>query len=95
MNKRGKPIRFKSAEAEEAFWSKADSVDYIRPGSVRRARFPDLRLTSRTVPLRLPVVLLDRIKVLAHKQDIPYQSLIKTWLVRDANEAYHTEVRRT
>ena len=78
------PIRFRNEAEEARFWSKNNTLDYIRPGSVRRAMFPALKPTSRPVPLRLPVGLLDRIKVMAHKRDIPYQSLIKTWLVREA-----------
>jgi len=41
---------------------------------------PNLRPASKAISLRLPVALLDRIKVAAHKRDVPYQSLIKVWL---------------
>jgi predicted DNA binding CopG/RHH family protein len=39
-------------------------------------------------------MLLDRIKVLAHQQDIPYQSLIKMWLFRDVEKAYRASKNR-
>ena len=45
-----------------------------------RVRLPNLRPSTTSIALRLPVSLLERIKVAAHKRDIPYQSLIKTWL---------------
>jgi predicted DNA binding CopG/RHH family protein len=43
-------------------------------------RLPNLRPSTTSISLRLPVSLLERIKVAAHKRDVPYQSLIKTWL---------------
>ena len=43
-------------------------------------RLPNLRASTTSISLRLPVGLLERIKVAAHKRDVPYQSLIKTWL---------------
>ena len=42
--------------------------------------FPNLKLSTTSISLRLPVGLLDRIKVEANKRDVPYQSLIKVWL---------------
>jgi predicted DNA binding CopG/RHH family protein len=45
-----------------------------------RVRMPKLRASTTSISLRLPVSLLERIKVAAHKRDVPYQSLIKTWL---------------
>lgn len=43
----------------------------------------DLEFPSPTqsISIRLPRAVLDRIRILADEQDIPYQSLIKTWLV--------------
>jgi predicted DNA binding CopG/RHH family protein len=43
-------------------------------------RFPNLKPSTTAISLRLPVTLLERIKVAANKRDVPYQSLIKTWL---------------
>ena len=43
-------------------------------------RFPKLKPSTTAISLRLPVTLLERIKVAANKRDVPYQSLIKTWL---------------
>jgi predicted DNA binding CopG/RHH family protein len=45
-----------------------------------RVRMPKLRASTTSISLRLPVSLLERIKLAAHKRDVPYQSLIKTWL---------------
>jgi predicted DNA binding CopG/RHH family protein len=48
--------------------------------NAERVRLPNLKPSITLISLRLPVVLLERIKVVANKQDVPYQSLIKTWL---------------
>ena len=54
-------------------------------GPTLPARFPNLKPTTRTISLRLPVALLERIKVEANKRDVPYQSLIKAWLAEDVD----------
>lgn len=68
-------------EAEErAYWESRDSAERIDWSQGRLARFPNLKPTTTAISLRLPVSLLERVKVEAHKRDVPYQSLIKTWL---------------
>ena len=81
--KKLKPIpHFKSEVEENEFWQKADSSEYIDYSKFEPARFPNLRLTTRPITIRLPGGLLDRIKIEAHKRDIPYQSLIKQILYK-------------
>jgi predicted DNA binding CopG/RHH family protein len=68
-------------EAEERrFWETHDSTDYVDWSKAQRARFPNLKLSTAAISLRLPQGTLDRIKVAANKRDMPYQSLIKYWL---------------
>jgi hypothetical protein len=43
-------------------------------------RFPNLKPSMTAISLRLPVALLQCIKVAANKRDVFYQSLIKTWV---------------
>ncbi len=75
-------------EAEERrFWETHDSTDYVDWSKAQRARFPNLKLSTTAISLRLPQGTLDRIKVAANKRDMPYQSLIKYWL----NEKLKTE----
>lgn len=76
---------FKTEAEERAFWESRDSTDYIDWSQAKPARFPNLKPTTRTISLRLPVALLERIKVEANKPDVPYQSLIKAWLAEDVN----------
>jgi len=71
-----------SEKEERDFWGAKgrDSTEYLDWSKARLARFPNLKPSSRAISLRLPVSLLERIKLEANKRDVPYQSLIKVWL---------------
>jgi predicted DNA binding CopG/RHH family protein len=83
MNKRKKIPEFKTEAEERAFWERHDSTEYIDWDKAQPASFPNLKLSTKTISLRLPEGLLDRIKIEANKRDVPYQSLIKAWLSED------------
>ncbi len=71
-------------EAEErSFWEIHDSSDYVDWRQATPVSFPNLKPSTKTISLRLPEALLERIKIEAHKRDMPYQSLIKAWLFED------------
>jgi predicted DNA binding CopG/RHH family protein len=72
--------KFKNEEAEREFWAKHDSVDFIDWRRVKRVTLPNLRPSSQTISLRLPKPMLDRLKLLANKRDVPYQSLLKMFV---------------
>ena len=75
-----------AAEAEErAYWESHDSAAHLDWSKAERVVMPNLRPTSKAISLRLPISLLERIKVAAHKRDVPYQSLIKVWLAEKAD----------
>ena len=81
MNKKLKSIpQFSDEAAERRFWETHDSSDYVDWNKAERMRLPNLKPSTESISLRLPVTLLERIKVAANKRDVPYQSLIKTWL---------------
>ena len=81
MNKKLKSIpKFRSEAEERRFWQTHDSSDYIDWAKAARVRFPNLKTSTTAISLRLQVTLLERIKIAANKRDVPYQSLIKTWL---------------
>ena len=81
-----KPLKhvpeFRSEAQERAFWQARgrDSTEYHDWSKGTVAQFPNVKVLTQTVSLRLPVFLLERIKVEANKRDVPYQSLIKVWL---------------
>lgn len=72
--------QFASEKEEQKFWETHDSTEYVDWSAAQRARFPKLKPSTETISLRLPLALLERIKVEANKRDVPYQSLIKVWL---------------
>jgi predicted DNA binding CopG/RHH family protein len=81
MTKMLKPIPAFETEADErVFWETHDSTDYVDWSKAVNARLPNLKPSSTAISLRLPNSLLERIKIAANKRDVPYQSLIKTWL---------------
>lgn len=81
MSKALKPIPTFASEADErAFWESHDSTEYVNWGAAQPVVLPNLKPSSTSISLRLPQGLLDQIKVVANKMDVPYQSLIKTWL---------------
>ena len=77
MKKLKKIPKFKSEKKEREFWQRVDSTEYVDYSKLERWSFPNLKLTSRPITIRLPQSLIERVKIKAHQQDIPYQSLIK------------------
>jgi predicted DNA binding CopG/RHH family protein len=81
MPKKFKSVpRFASEAEERKFWETHDTADYFDLSKAQRVSFPNLKLSTAAISLRLPQGTLDRIKVAANKRDVPYQSLIKVWL---------------
>jgi predicted DNA binding CopG/RHH family protein len=84
MSKKLKSVpKFRSEAEERRFWESHDSSTHVDWSKARRVRLPNLKPSTTAISLRLPVSLLDRIKVAANKRDVPYQSLIKTWLAEN------------
>lgn len=79
------PPEFKTEAEERDFWESHDSSEYVDWSQAKPTRLPNLKPSTRTISLRLPVALLERIKLEANKRDVPYQSLIKAWLAEDVN----------
>lgn len=70
-----------ATEAQErAYWEAHDSAGEIDWSRAERVRLPNLKPSTQSISLRLPVHLLERIKTAANARDVPYQSLIKVWL---------------
>jgi predicted DNA binding CopG/RHH family protein len=76
-----KPIpRFDSEDKEREFWATHDSTDHVDWSQAKPATFSRLKPTTQTISLRLPEALLEHLKMLANKRDVPYQSLLKVFL---------------
>ncbi len=80
---------FKSEAQETAFWSTHDSTDYLAYSKSRRMVFPKLKPSTETISLRLPKSLLDQLKTLANKRDVPYQTLLKLFLLECVQAEFH------
>ena len=70
----------KASEFDSRFDDGEDMSAHVDWSKAERVRLPNLKPSTTSISLRLPVALLERIKVAANKRDVPYQSLIKTWL---------------
>ena len=90
MSKKRIP-RFRSEAAERAFWATRDSADYLDWGQAKRAIFPSLKPTLKTISLRLPEFMIAELKFLANKRDVHYQSLLKLFLA----DRLELEMRKT
>ena len=76
-----KPIpKFKNEKEEQKFWLTHDSNEYLDWSKAKKIIFRDLKPTYKSISLRLPIHMLDEIKLLANKKDVPYQSLMKIFL---------------
>ena len=72
--------KFKNEDKEREFWADADSLEFIDWKKAKKVVLPDLKPSVRTISLRLPESMLEEIKLLANKRDVPYQSLMKMFL---------------
>ncbi|HUF10216.1 MAG TPA: BrnA antitoxin family protein [Rhodothermales bacterium] len=82
--------KFKNEEQEREFWAAHDSSEYVDWSEARRHDFPNLKPSTKTISLRLPEHMLDSLKVLANKRDVPYQSLLKLFLFERIEEELKT-----
>lgn len=79
--------KFKSELEESKFWQKVDSTEYVDWDKAERWIFPNLKLTSSPITIRIPDSLLNRVKVRAHQKDIPYQTLMKQFIYQGLENA--------
>ena len=82
-NSRKRIPAFKTEDEERDFWAKHSPLDYMDGRSVSRRGFPDLKPTLKSIAIRLPEDMVEQLKILAHKKDVPYQSLAKIYLARE------------
>lgn len=80
MNNKKKVPVFRNEDEERAFWAKENATEYVDWSKAEKITFSNLKPSTKTISLRLPEFILDELKVLAHKRDVPYQSLIKMFL---------------
>ena len=81
---------FTSEDEERAFWAKSDSTELIDWSESKAVILPNLKPSTKKISLRLPEIMIEELKVLAHKRDIPYQSLLKIFLSEKINQELHS-----
>lgn len=89
MQKKLKKIPyFNSEKKEREFWQRVDSTEYVDYSkAIRGVSFPNLKLTSKPITIRMPLSLIDRLKIKANKMGVPYQALIKQILFHSLAQA--------
>jgi predicted DNA binding CopG/RHH family protein len=78
--------KFKTEDQEREFWAAADSTEYVNWRQARPVKLANLRPTTRVISIRLPETMIERLKVLANKRDVPYQSLLKMYVAEKLEE---------
>ena len=86
---------FKTEDEERAFWARNDSSEYFDWSTAKRTVFPRLKPSTKTISLRLPESLIEELKLLANKRDVPYQSLLKVFLAERVDQEIHKNMPHT
>ena len=94
MNKLKLRPMFKSEAQEAAFWASHDSTEYIDYARGQRTIFPRFKPLAETISLRLPKSLLDQLKMLTNKRDVPYQKLLKRFLFERVQTELHLKTAK-
>ena len=86
-----KPIpNFASEDEERDFWAKHDSTEFVDWRNAKRLTLSNLKPSTKTISIRLPESLLDELKLLANRRDVPYQSLLKVFLAERVDKELHS-----
>jgi predicted DNA binding CopG/RHH family protein len=90
MKKKAKQAaKYDREAAEREFWGTHDTTDYFDFSKQSRVEIefdPGVEAPVKSISLRLPREMLNELKVIANKKDIPYQSLIKVYLAEKIRE---------
>jgi len=78
--------KFKNEDAERKFWATHDSTEFVNWEKAEKVVLPNLKPSIKTISLRLPKAMLEELKLLANKRDVPYQSLLKIFLAEKIEE---------
>lgn len=88
MSKLKKIPKFRTEDEEREFWSTHDSTEYVDYSKAKKVLLPGLKPSTRSISIRLPESLIEKLKVLANERDVPYQSLLKILLAEKVKEEF-------
>lgn len=83
--------RFRSEDEERDFWAEHDSTEYVDWSKAKNVKLANLKPSTKTISVRLPESLLEDLKILANRRDVPYQSLLKIFLAERVEEEMRGE----
>ena len=83
--------KFRNEDEERAFWAKRDSTEYVDWKKAEKVAFSNLKPSTKTISIRLPESLLEALKLIANKRDVPYQSLLKIFLAERVKEEMRSQ----
>jgi len=86
VNVKKKVPKFKTEDEEREFWASQDSTEYVDWAKAKQVVLSKLKPSVRTISLRLPESMLEELKLIANKRDVPYQSLMKMFLAERIEE---------
>ena len=81
--------KFKSEAEERLFWQKHDSSEYIDWADAEKIMMPKLKPSTRSISIRLPESMIEELKIIANKRDVPYQSLLKIFISERIDAELH------
>jgi predicted DNA binding CopG/RHH family protein len=90
MSRGNKPPKFNSVREEQEYWRNTDSAEKVDWSRAHAVTFSNLKPTVRSISIRLTQSMIDELKLLANKKDIPYQSLMKMYLSEKIQEELHS-----
>jgi predicted DNA binding CopG/RHH family protein len=83
--------KLKNEDEERAFWAERDSTEYVNWKEAEKVAFSSLKPSTKTISVRLPESLLEALKLIANKRDVPYQSLLKIFLAERVKEEMRSQ----
>ena len=86
MKKPLKLPKFKNEDEERDFWAKVDLGDYLEPKDFKHIIFPNLKPTTQSISIRIPLYIVDQVRAKANRLNVPYQSLMKQYIAKGAWE---------
>ena len=87
--KKKKIPKFKNEDEEREFWASHDSTEYIDWSKAKEVIMPNLKPSLKTISIRLPEIMIQELKLIANKRDVPYQSLVKIFLAERVEQELH------
>jgi len=95
MKKNNKRIpKFRNEDREREFWATHSALDYFESGSAAKVTLPNLKPSVKAISIRLPEMMLEELKLLANKRDVPYQSLLKMFLAERIEAELQHSIKR-